>query len=163
MCWHRPPSGSQWLVWLGPRDEQRSVLNVPPRLTRLSVRMIPGLISPTDWICSLGERFRLPASNPNPPPPFSLQCGSIYSNMISGCQALWTCAPMKAVCLRQGGSKLHHTLREHLRLSQVCVCPTVWTCCHALATRDKLETFLTGISGALTSQLSKLPSDPACH
>lgn len=34
----------------GARDEQRSVLNVPLRLTRLSVRMIPGLISPPDWI-----------------------------------------------------------------------------------------------------------------
>lgn len=31
-------------------DEQRSVLNVPLRLSRLSVRMIPGLISPPDWI-----------------------------------------------------------------------------------------------------------------
>lgn len=40
----------------GARDEQRSVLNVPLRLTRLSVRMILGLISPTDWIWSLGER-----------------------------------------------------------------------------------------------------------
>lgn len=31
-------------------DEQRSVLNVPPGLTHLSVRMIPGLISSSDWI-----------------------------------------------------------------------------------------------------------------
>lgn len=31
-------------------DEQQSVLNVPLRLSRLSVRMIPGLISPPDWI-----------------------------------------------------------------------------------------------------------------
>lgn len=40
-------------------DEPRSVLNVPRRLTRLLVRVIPGLISPTDWICSMRERERL--------------------------------------------------------------------------------------------------------
>lgn len=63
MCWHRPLSALG--VWCeGARDEQRSVLNVPLRLTRLSVRMIPGLISPTDWIWSLGERC------PKSPPAF---------------------------------------------------------------------------------------------
>lgn len=34
----------------GAGDEQRSVLNVPLGLTHLSVRMIPGLISSSDWI-----------------------------------------------------------------------------------------------------------------
>lgn len=34
----------------GAGDEQRSVLNVPLGLTHLSVRMIPELISSSDWI-----------------------------------------------------------------------------------------------------------------
>lgn len=42
----------------GDGDEPWSVLNVPRRLARLSVRMIPGLISPPDWIWSPRERER---------------------------------------------------------------------------------------------------------
>lgn len=42
----------------GDGDEPWSVLNVPRRLARLSVRMIPGLISPPDWIWSPRESER---------------------------------------------------------------------------------------------------------
>lgn len=120
-------------------DEQRALLNVPLRLTRLSMRMIPGLISPTDWIWSLGEKC--PKSPCSLCLSLSLTQGSIYSNMIRWCQpqyeALKRGADQNGEYERRGfnAASVQKACRAFMSRS------TVWTCCQWQQTQINCRPF----------------------
>lgn len=101
--------------------------------------MIPGLISPTDWIWSLGEKC--PKSPSSLCLSLCLTQGSIYSNMIRWCQPQYE--PLKRRADQNGeyekrgfnAASLQKACRAFMS------CPTVWTCCHWQQTQINCRPF----------------------
>lgn len=84
-----------------------------------------GLSSPTDWIWSLGERFKLPALNP--PPLLHLTWWSICSNMIGTMDfGRWVFAPVGAASMKIGLLMPRSPLRKACEVVHY----NVWECHH---------------------------------